>query len=191
MATSPDAPDDAFAARHRFAVERLRDALALDAVGFVDQEVTRRLRDRPHFFGRMQPGPRASLRQRVDADSLAAVERLAQPVTDLRVYFGAEPRTVAEEDAAFTRTVTEAIVGVARRLLTELAFPGDDKPDRADITAMDLDAEYQLSYQPSPTLVWAWRRVRELDGVRNQVADGDVTDGFERRWHLPERGPAA
>ncbi len=183
-----DAEQQALAARHQIAVAQLRDALGLEVARFVDGELVRRLHARPHFFGRMQPGPRASLRRRVDHDSAALVAALAQPITDLRIYYGAEARAAAEEDAGFTRTVAEAAEGLARRLLGELAFPGDDKPDRADVTAVDLDATYQLAFAPSPTLLWAWRRVRELDGVRNALADGAPAAGFAARWHLPEHG---
>lgn len=190
MATQGD-EQAALAARHQFAVERLRDALRVEVARFVGTEVERRLRARPHFFGRMKPGPRASLRRRVDAEADQAVATLAQPVTDLRVYYGAEARTADEEDAGFAKTVGEAATGVARRLLSELAFPGDDKPDRADVTAVDLDAEYALTFAASPSLLWAWRRVRELDGVRNMLADGVDDESFEIRWHLPEHAPPA
>jgi len=177
----------ALTARHQIAVERLRDALRVEVAAFVSAEVERRLRARPHFFGRMAAGPRASLRTRVDADSDRAVAALAQPIADLRIYYGAETRPAAEEDAGFAKTVTEAAHAATRRLLGELAFPGDDKPDRADVTAVDLDAEYQLAFAPSAVLLAAWRAVRALDGVRNLLADGAATDSFELRWHLPER----
>ncbi len=183
-----DAEQRALAERHQIAVGQLRDALGLELTRFVAGEVARRLRARPHFFGRMKPGPRASLRRRVDHDCGALLATLAQPIADLRVYYGAEARSAAEEDAGFARTVAEAADALARRLLGELAFPGDDKPDRADIAAVDLDATYQLAFTPSATLLWAWRRVRELDGVRNTLADGAPADGFEVRWHLPEHG---
>lgn len=184
----PDDQQRALGERHQLAVERLRDALALEVTRFVTGEVERRLRARPNFFGRMKPNIVASLRRRVDHDSLAAVAALAQPITDLRVYYGAETRTADEEERGFAKTVGEAADKLARRLLGELAFPGDDKPDRADVTSVDPDAEYQLAFAPSPTLVWAWRRVRELDTVRNRLADGDpaAATAFEVRWHLPE-----
>ena len=113
----------ALTARHQIAVERLRDALRVEVAAFVSAEVERRLRARPHFFGRMAAGPRASLRTRVDADSDRAVAALAQPIADLRIYYGAESRAAAEEDAGFTKTVTEAAHAATRRLLGELAFP--------------------------------------------------------------------
>ena len=95
---------------------------------------------------------------------------------------------MGHDEARATVLVGEAAQEVAGRLLLEMAFPGDDKPDRADVTAVDLDATYQLAFAPSPTLLWAWRRVRELDGVRNALADGAPAAGFAARWHLPEHG---
>lgn len=185
-----DAERAALTARHQVAVERLRDALRVEVACFVGAEVERRLRARPHFFGRMAAGPRASLRTRIDADSDRVVAELARPLADLRVYYGAEARDASEEDAGFTKTVTEAVHAATRRLLGELAFPGDDKPDRADLTSVDLDAEYQLGFTPSAVLLASWRGVRALDGIRNLLADGAVVDSFELRWHLPERAPS-
>lgn len=179
----------ALTARHQVAVERLRDALRVEVAVFVGAEVERRLRARPHFFGRMAAGPLASLRSRVDGDAERVVAELARPLADLRIYYGAETRGADEEDAGFAKTVTEAVHAATRRLLGELAFPGDDKPDRADVTTVDLDASYQLAFAPSPVLRACWRRVRVLDGIRNLLADGGVDDGFDLRWQLPERAP--
>lgn len=181
----PEDQQRALGERHQVAVARLRDALGLELARFVTGEVEKRLRARPNFFGRMKPAIVASLRGRVDSEPLALVASLAKPITDLRVYYGAEARSADEEDRGFAKTVGEAADGLARRLLGELAFPGDDKPDRADVTSVDLDAEYQVRFEPSPALLWAWRSVRELDGVRNRLADGAAA-GFELRWHLPE-----
>ncbi len=175
-------------ARSERAWRRLTVAIQLELNRFVAAEVERRLRARPNFFGRMQPMPIASLRDRVDNDAIKAAGALEQPVADLRVYYGAETRTTDEEDRGFVKTVAEHAQALAERLLGEMAFPGDDKPDPAESPGMDLDATYTLDYQPSPSLVWAWRQVRECDTVRNQLADG-AAPSFETRWHFPELPP--
>lgn len=178
--------DAALDARLESASRRLDVAIRLDLNRFVAHEVESRLRARPNFLARTPQAPLVGLRNRVDGDAAKAAEALTRPIADLRAYYGAESRTPDEEDRGFAKTVGEAAVACAERLLSELAFPGDDKPDRADVTQVDLDATYRLAFTPSTSLLWAWRQVRELDAVRNQLADGGA-GGFEARWHLPER----
>jgi hypothetical protein len=185
---------EVLAARTELASRRLREALRVELAWFLGDAVERRLRARPNFLSRTPQRPLAVLRARVDDDADKVCASLDQQVTDLRVYYGAESRTADEEDRGFAKTVREAVVGIANRVLSELAFPGDDKPDRADVTQVDLDAEYKLDYTPSPAVMWAWRVVRELDGVRNALADAKgkspAPATFELRWHLPELPPA-
>jgi len=173
------------AARLERASARLAVAVRLELNCFVTTAVESRLRARPNFLARTPQAALVGLRARVDDDANRAAIALERPVADLRVYYGAETRTPDEEDRGFGKTVAEAAQQWATRVLAELAFPGDDKPDRADVTQVDLDATYQVTFTPSPTLLWAWRQVRELDGVRNRLADGGAPD-FETRWHLPE-----
>jgi hypothetical protein len=176
-------------ARSESAWRRLAMALRLDLNRFLSTEVEARLRRRPNFFGRMPLRPLVGLRGRVDEEALKAAETLDRQVSDLRVYYGAETRGADEEDRGFTKTVREAAHEVAERLLGEMAFPGDDKPDPPESPGVDLDAVYALDYQPSSSLLWAWRQVRELDTVRNQLADGKAAT-FETRWHFPESTPS-
>lgn len=173
-------------ARSESAGRRLEVALRLDLNRFVASAVEERLRARPNFMRRMPRAPAIGLRARVDQEAFAAAEALAQPVADLRVYYGAEARTADEEDRGFVKTVTEVAHEVTARLLGELAFPDDAAPDPVEAPGVDLDAAYRLDFQPSSSLLWAWRQVRELDGVRDQLADG-APPTFEARWHLPER----
>lgn len=176
-------------ARSESAWRRLAMALRLDLNRFLASEVEQRLRARPNFFGRMPLVPLAGLRGRVDGEAMKTAETLDRQVSDLRVYYGAESRSADEEDRGFTKTVREAAHEVAERLMGEMAFPGDDKPDPPQSPGVDLDATYKLDYQPSSSLLWAWRQVRELDTVRNQLADG-ATPTFETRWHFPELTPS-
>ncbi|HVV85342.1 MAG TPA: hypothetical protein VHE35_19905 [Kofleriaceae bacterium] len=177
-------------ARSESAWRRLATAIRLDLNRFITAEVEQRLRARPNFFARMPQTPLIGLRGRVDEEAAKAAAALDQPVTDLRVYYGAESRSADEEDRGFVKTVGERAVEVTERLLMELAFPGDDKPDPVASPGVDLDATYKLAFEPSTSLVWAWRQVRELDTVRNQLADG-APPSFETRWHFPELPRAA
>ena len=73
------------------------------------------------------------------------------------------------------------------RVLTKMAFPGVDKPDHGDGGQVDLDAADELRYAPTPPLRWAWRQLREVDGVRDTLtgAGGAAPPPtFERTWHL-------
>ena len=172
-------------ARHDSASRRLAVAVRLDLNRFVSTAIEDRLRARPSFFARLAAGSRQALRDRVDRDAAAAADDLAQPIADLRVYYGAETRTVEAEDRGFAGTIAETAQAVAARLLGELAFPADATPDHAGDAAVDLAATYALAFAPSTSLMWAWRQVRELDKVRNQLADG-APPSFETAWHLPE-----
>ena len=172
-------------ARSENAWRRLAMALRLDLNRFLASEVEKRARARPNFLGRMPLAPLVGLRGRVDEEAIKTADALSRPVSDLRVYYGAEQRAADEEDRGFAKTVREAAHEVTERLLGELAFPGDDKPDPVQSPGVDLDATYALDYQPSSALLWSWRQVRELDTVRNQLADG-AAPTFETRWHFPE-----
>jgi len=176
-------------ARSEGAWRRLSVALRLDLNRFLTDAVESRLRARPNLTGSLKPLHLTSLRERVDSEAAKVADGLERPVSDLRVYYGAEARSAEEEDRGFGKTVAEAAVALAERLLSEMAFPGDDKPDTAD-GGMDLDATYRLTFVPSSSLLFAWRQVRELDTVRNQLADG-AAPSFELRWHFPEYSPSA
>lgn len=175
------------AARTAAAAARLRDALHADVARFLGQQIEDRLRARPHFFARTPPSALAMLRQSIDDDAQRVARALEPKVADLRIYYGASPRSAAEEERAFTRTVADDAEAIVQRLLAELAFPGDDKPDLAEVTQIDLDASYRVAFTPSPSLTWAWNQVRALDRVRDQPADAVDASAFEPRWHLPER----
>jgi hypothetical protein len=175
-------------ARSESAWRRLAMALRLDLNRFLASEVEARLRRRPNFFARMPLRPLTGLRGRVDEEAIKAADALERPIADLRVYYGAESRSPDEEDRGFAKTVRERAHELTERLLAEMAFPGDDKPDPVQSPGVDLDATYTLDFQPSSSLLWAWRQVRELDTVRNQLADG-AAPSFERRWHFPESSP--
>jgi hypothetical protein len=177
-------------ARSENAWRRLAMALRLDLNRFLAGEVERRARERPNFFGRMPPRPAIGLRGRVDEEAIKAADALERPIADLRVYYGAEDRSPEEEDRGFAKTVKEAAHEVTERLLAEMAFPGDGKPDPVQSPGVDLDATYTLAYEPSSALLWAWRQVRELDTVRNQLSAG-AAPSFEALWHFPEHARPA
>lgn len=177
--------------RTEAASARLREAIRIDFHHFVARHVEDRLRARPHFFARTAAGVVSSIRKGVEEEAERVARSMEQQVADLRVYYGASERTEAEEASGLAKTLGEDIAEATRRLLTDWAFPGDDKADRPDVTQIDLDAEYQVAYTPSPAVVWAWRQVRALDEVRNRIADAEKAGrppeiDFGLRWHLPE-----
>lgn len=165
----------------------LEAAIRIDFHRFVGMHVQDRLRSRPHFFAHTPNRAFVFFRGLVTATAERAVVQMAEPIRDLRIYYGASPRGHEEEASGLAKTLA-GIAETTRVLLSEFAFPGDQRPDRADVTQMDLDAEYQLDYAASPSVLWAWRQLRELDEVRNQIADagGAPEVSFEIRYHLPE-----
>ena len=184
---------DSIIGERRAAAERtLADAVRIDVARFLDSEIEARLLAREHFRERFPPQALAQLRR--DLDALA--ERLAasalRELTDLRVWFGANPASDAEEAEAVAR-VLEPVEAAVEELLRTYAFPDDGSADVAGASApVDLDAAYVLDYRPSPNLVWAWRRLRAIDTARNQLADeagGPREPSFELRFFLPEALP--
>ena len=173
--------------RTEAAAARLDAAIRIDFHRFVAVAVEQRLRNRPHFFARTPHRAFVWFRTYLEATADKAAERMAEPIRDLRIYYGASARSVDEQALGLAKLLSD-IVDATRELISEFAFPGDQRPDRAEDTAMDLEAEYALEYSPSPGVLWAWQQVRELDEVRNQIADasGPPAISFELRYHLPE-----
>lgn len=180
-----DAMMNVLVARIDEAEARLAAAIRLDFQRWLAEAVEGRLRARPHFLARTPRDALVLIRKAVDEEADRAAASAAEQVRDLRVWYSASPAGEADEIAGLRKTISD-IVEVARRLLSEWCFPGDDKPDRADVTQVDLDAEYKLAYEPSETVLWAFRQARELDGVRNQLVEDPAADGFTVRYHLPE-----
>lgn len=176
-------------ARTESASARLREAIRLDFAHYLSRQVEDRLRARPHFFGRSSELALTLVREKMETEAERVTASLEQPVVDLRVYYGASPRSEAEEASGFGNALAADIAKCAERILSRFGVPGDDKPDDPDQTGLDLDATYDVTYTPSPTVLWAWRQVRALDEVRNLIVDaGDCPPKptFELRWHLPE-----
>jgi hypothetical protein len=169
----------------------LSAAVRVEIAAFVSKHVEDRLRARPHFLGRMPHIALQQMRAEVDRLVRQLAERAEQPVRDLRIFLGSSPRSETEEAQALMNGLA-FVVDAARELLTTWAFPGDNRPDRAEDSGVDLDAEYHVHLTLSPNLVWAWRSIRALDTARNQLADAagrPVPETFEIRLWAPEALP--
>lgn len=184
-----DKPEDILAARTAAAEALLTDALRVEIAAFVSRQVEERLRARPHFFARTPNVAMVGIRRDLERHTAALVERAAAPVLDLRVFLGATAHSEAEEAQALANGLA-FVVKEVREVLNNWVFPGDSRPDRADDTAVDLDAEWTVRFVPSPNLMWAWRKVRALDTARNQLADAPAGQPAqpttELRLYLPE-----
>jgi hypothetical protein len=146
------------------------------------------LRSRPHFLARTPPPALAHLRHDIADGCEKVLVDAGVKIRDLRVFYGAVPRSDQEEEVGIVKVLSE-IEAVTRKILVTWSFPGDDKPDRADDRAVDLAPRYQLAYHPSPAVLWAWQQVRGVDRARFQLVDAGEPP-FERSFdlalHLPE-----
>src|SRR5690606_37235466 len=86
-----------------------------------------------------------------------------------------------------------AVEDATREILSTWSMPGDDKPDQRDDRSVDLEPRYELYYEPSPAVFWAWQQLRGIDRARFQILDATELPpepSFELRVYLPEALPA-
>jgi hypothetical protein len=186
------------AERTKAAEALLHESVRLDAVLFIDRQFAERLRRRPHLLADLSNANLAFLRRTVDneADKLAA--DLNTQINDLRVHYSSSPARSVEEEARGLGDLLKRIGETAKKLLRKFMIPGDDRPDLPGEQAVTLDEKHQINYEPSPLVVHAWQRVRELDGILAQVIDkklqslkGNLEPTFAVRLYLPEAVPDA
>ena len=183
--------DQILAARTQAAEALLRDAVRVEVVAFVSRQLEERLRARPHFLGRTPQVALYNMRLELEREGPRLAAQTSGRLDDLRAFVGAAPRSETEESEAVAK-VLSFVVEAVQELLTIWCFPGDNRPDRGDQSGVDLDAQYRLTFTPSANLLFAWRKVRALDTVRNQLADAagrDVPHTLEMKLYLPEALP--
>jgi hypothetical protein len=179
-------------ARVADALNLLRKAVSVDVYRCVFGDVDGRLRKRPHFLARTPPQALAQLRSYMRDRCEATIGDLDRMIRDLRVFYGGVPTTREQEDAGLGKAMA-TIEDLAREILSTWSMPGDDKPDRVDDRAVDLDPGYDLTYEPSPAVWWAWQNVRGVDRARFQIDDATrlpLERTLEVSCYLPEALPA-
>lgn len=179
---------DTVATRIELAERRLATAVRIDFHAFLGAAVEERLRARPNFMSRTPLDAQVMIRSEVSDQADQAAGKAETRLRELRARLVASPPSDdAAELAALARALRD-IEQTTEQMLIEWSFPGDDKPDRADVTQVDLDATWQLGYQASPQVVWCWRQCRELDRAAHALTADPSADSFEIRFHVPELG---
>ncbi len=170
------------------AVDLLREAIRVDLRKFATDEIVRRLRERPHFLARTPPPALVHLRNDITEGCEKVLVEAGTKIRDLRVFYGAVPKSEQEEEVGITKILSE-IEQVTRKILVTWSIPGDSKSDRADDRSVDPEPEYQLSYRPSSAVLWAWQQVRGVDRARFQLVEADeppFDHTFDLAFFLPE-----
>jgi hypothetical protein len=167
----------------------LYDALRVDLGRYVSRQLEDRLRARPHFLARTPPEELRLMRRRFEEGIGELVETVGHPVNDLRHKFAAAPRDEKIEAEALTTAVGELVVAAMRTLLELHGFPSDRAPDREGDAPEEGGREYQLSWIPSPPVLWAWREVCAMGQLRARLESAGtpaIAPDFALRFYLPE-----
>jgi hypothetical protein len=184
------------AERTKAAEALLHDAVRLDAVLFINRQFEERFRRRPNLFADLSNANLAFLRRTADNEAHKLAADLSTQINDLRVHYSSTPPRPVEDEAHGLGDLLKRIGETAQKLLRKFMLPGDDRPDLPGEQAVSLSEKYQVTYEPSPLVVQAWQRVRELDSILAQVIDkklevlkGHLEPTFAVRLHLPEAVP--
>jgi hypothetical protein len=174
--------------RTRVAEGMLREAVRLEVTCFMNRHVEDRLRARPHFVARTPRIALIQMRLQLERETENVTSEAMKGIAGLRAEVVGD---VLDGDR-LGKTVRGVLEGATTDVLLHWFFPGDSFPDDPTNTAVDLDAQFDLGYEPSPALLWAWRRVRSLDAARRHVtAAGDtpLQPTFEVRVLIAEALP--
>jgi hypothetical protein len=171
------------------ATAMLCDAVRLDFGHFLAMNVEGRLRSRPNFLARLGRAELVELRERLHRELNVLIERSERPVHALRAQLVAEPVPRHHETELLAQALGQLVAERTLGILVDHRVPGDDMPDLPENPIGAIHAEYKLSYQPSPVLLWAWRQVRAFDQATEVFVnspDGRTLPTFEIRYYLPE-----
>jgi len=177
-----------YEARRATTLELLRAAVTADTARFLQGEVEARMRARPHFLARTPVQALVQLRRRLDEETATFAEAAFGRLVDLNAWYAGGEPAEAEEGVAVGRALAD-LAGLTHRVLATYGFPGDARADDAGDRSLDVAPEYELTYEPAPQVLWAWRQLRGLETAIRAAERDPGRPTLELRLHLPEALP--
>ena len=144
---------------------------------------------RPHWQRRTPRIMFEEMRVHTDRQADALVAPVLAAIERVRATLAATAATAADEFAPVVAAVAPQLEAAARGLLLQCFVPGDAVADRADDASADLAPTFDLTYEPSLGLRWAFTQVRMMDvaaAAWRAAAGRPTPTSFEQRLFLPE-----
>jgi len=167
-------------------------ALRVEIALYLSRQIEGRVVRRPHWMRRTPKIMFEEMRKQTDLRTEALVGELTGRINQVREELGLTPssadRAQAEENAVLD-AMAPVLEDAARDLLLAFFVPGDEFPDLADDNRADVAPRFDLGYEPTLGLVWAWTQLRMMDVARlawQARGRGEVPPSFELRMFLPE-----
>jgi hypothetical protein len=165
----------------------LADALRVEIGFYFTRQIQGRIMNRPHWLSRTPRIMFETMRTQTDQCADELLPQLVGKLAEVRAALGTE----RDPDAELVRVVAAIaplLKDAARSLLLFYFVNGDSYPDTPK-NDIDLEPEFDLTYEPTPTLGWAFAQARMLDVARRRWAQRTrdvLAPTFELRMYLPE-----
>jgi hypothetical protein len=167
----------------------LSAAVRVDVALYLSRHLEGRIVHRPHWMRRTPRIMFEEMRTQTDARVDALIPPVLAAIAKIRSELGLGGGVADDEFAPVVSAIAPLLEDAARDLLLAFFVPGDSVPDRADDSSADLSPSFDLTYQPTLGLRWAFSQVRMMDVARAQAkaAGGKpAAPSFELRMFLPE-----
>ena len=179
--------------RTRRVEAQLDAALRVEIGLYLSRHIEGRVVNRPHWMRRTPRIMFEEMRAQTDRRVDALLAPLRAKINDVRAKLGLGGGAAADEFAPVAGAIGPALEDAAKDLLLQFFVPGDGFPDRADDRSADLSPRFDLGYEPTIGLRWAFTQVRMMDVARltwEQQKGRPLAPSFEVRMFLPEALPA-
>lgn len=167
----------------------LTAAVRIEVALYLSRHIEGRIVHRPNWQQRTPRIMFEEMRTQTDAKADALVAPVMAELTKVRAALGLGGGVADDEFAPAYAAIAPLLENAARDLLLAFFVPGDSVPDRADDASADMSPSFDLAYEPTLALRWAFSQARMMDVARElaKAAGGKPAQPtFELRMFLPE-----
>lgn len=168
---------------------QLTAAVRVEVGLYLSRHIEGRVVHRPHWQRRTPRIMFEEMRRQTDAAVDALAPKVEAELTKVRAALGLGGGVADDEFAPAVAAIAPLLENAARDLLLAFFVPGDSTPDRADDASADLSPSFDLLYEPTLSLRWAFSQARMMDVARElakAAAGKPAAPTFELRMFLPE-----
>ena len=144
----------------------LAAAVRVEVALYFSRHIEGRVVHRPHWQRRTPRIMFEEMRIQTDRSVDAVIPQVIAAIDTVRSQLGLAGGVAVEEFAPVVAAVAPLLENAVRELLLAFFVPGDTVVDRADDASADLAPSFDLSYQPTLGLEWAFTQVRMMDVAR-------------------------
>jgi hypothetical protein len=166
----------------------LTAAVRVEVALYLSRHIEGRVVNRPGWLARTPRIMYETMRLRTDQRAAELVPDLVARIAEVRAALGLGGGVAADELEPVTQAIGPVLAAATRSLLLKFFVPGDDYVDRPGDN-VDLKPRFDLTYEPTIGLRWAFTQVRMMDVARlrwERHRHGPLAPSFEVRMFLPE-----